>query len=342
MSSHPDQSLATRPVTALSNEVLDERLRRIIREGTPENTERSYKSDLAYVEAWARASGLPVDLPMSVENLARFIVDHVDGPSPQVDRALVLSGVKRAFGPHAITTIKRRVSVLSIAHKLRDLPNPCTDPRIFEILSRARKAAMIQGWKPDKKLAAHAEVLEQILATCGNDLRGIRDRALLMFGFATGGRRRSEVASAVVERLERIGEDYVYNLGITKTSKLEDSGAVPVAGRAARALEDWLREARISEGAIFRSIDQWGHLSPTSLTPDAVGRIVKSRAKLAGFDSRKFAGHSLRSGFMTETGIQGIGLAEAMALSRHRSVQVAAGYQQGGSGLRNLAARILG
>lgn len=328
--------------TALSNEVLEERLRRIVREGTPENTERAYRSDLAYVESWGRASGLRVGPPMSVEDLARFIVDHVDGPPPEVDRALVAEGAKRDFGPHAITTIKRRVAVISVAHQLRGLPNPCVDARIQEILSRAHKAALLQGWKPNKKQAAHVEVLEPILATCGDDLRGIRDRALIMFGFASGGRRRSEVVAAVIERLERLGEDYVYNLGITKTSQTEDSGAVPVAGRAARALEDWLREARISSGPIFRPIDRWGHVADEALTGDAASRIVKARARLAGLDARRFSGHSLRSGFMTETGIQGIGLAEAMKLSGHRSVQVAAGYQQGGSGLRNQAARILG
>lgn len=327
---------------ALSNEVLEERLRRIVREGTPENTERAYRSDLAYVESWARVSGLRPDFPMSVEDLARFVVDHVDGPPAQVDRALVADGAKREFGPHAITTIKRRVAVISVAHQLRGLPNPCVDARIQEILSRAHKAALLHGWKPNKKLAAHVEVLEPILAACGEDLRGLRDRALIMFGFASGGRRRSEVASAVIERLERLGDDYVYNLGITKTSQTEDSGAVPVAGRAARALEEWLREARISSGAIFRSVDRWGHVGEDALTPDAASRIVKERARQAGLDSRRFSGHSLRSGFMTETGIQGIGLAEAMKLSGHRSVQVAAGYQQGGSGLRNQAARILG
>ncbi len=72
-----------------------------------------------------------------------------------------------------------------------------------------------------------------------------------------------------------------------------------------------------------------------------INRIVKARAKAAGFDPAAFGAHSLRSGFMTETGLQGISLMEAMELSTHRDVRVAARYHQAGRGLRNKAARLL-
>ena len=62
--------------------------------------------------------------------------------------------------------------------------------------------------------------LEQLLATCKGDLRGVRDRAILTFAWASGGRRRSEVANARMEHLERIGgAGYVYAWPIRRPTR---------------------------------------------------------------------------------------------------------------------------
>lgn len=319
------------------------RVRRILEEGTPDNTQRAYAADLRYIEAWCAASGLPADLPMSRETVVRFLVDHVDGNMPPVvEHALVGAKVKAGYGLLSISTVSRRFMALSSAHRLAGVDNPCLDKRVREILTRARKRAFRSGWAPRKKAAAHLEVLEPILATCGDDLRGLRDRALLLFAFSSGGRRASEVSGAEVERLERVGDDYVYQLGLTKTDKEGEAGPVPVAGPAAEAMQAWLQASRLREGALFRYIDRWGHLGDDPLSPKGVRFVVKARAAAAGLDPRRFGAHSLRSGFMTESGFQGINVAEAMALSRHRSVDVAAGYHQAGEGLRNRAARLFG
>jgi hypothetical protein len=98
-----------------------------------------------------------------------------------------------------------------------------------------------------------------MLATCDESLEGLRDRALLCFGFASGGRRRSEIAGADLRDLRRIGEaGYIYRLehsktqqaGVTATSTPDK----PVLDRAALALEDWLEASGITEGAIFRRL----------------------------------------------------------------------------------------
>lgn len=74
----------------------------------------------------------------------------------------------------------------------------------------------------------------------------------------------------------------------------------------------------------------------------AIALIVKKRVKLAGFNPHHFSGHSLRSGFLTESGIQGKNLLEAMKLSGHKTLQIAAGYHQAGSALHNEAADLAG
>ena len=94
----------------------------------------------------------------------------------------------------------------------------------------------------------------------------------------------------------------------------------------------------VNEGAIFRRIR--GSVAAEPLEPQAVRAIVKRRANLAGL-SADFSAHSLRSGFMTEAGRQNIPLAEAMALTGHRSVQTALRYFQTGAVQHTRAATLL-
>lgn len=166
-----------------------------------------------------------------------------------------------------------------------------------------------------------------MLATCDDSLEGVRGRALLCFGFASGGRKRSEVAATDLRDLRRIGEaGYIYRLehsktqqaGVTATSTPDK----PVLDRAALALQDWLEASGITEGAIFRRL--WKQRVGPALSPAAVGEIVQRRARLAGLEG-DFGGHSLRSGFVTEASRQGVALPAIMQLTEHRSVSSVGG-----------------
>ena len=322
---------------------LAERVGRILQDGTPENTKKAYKSDLRYVKAWCEASGIAYELPLHPEVMLQFLVDHVDEGMPaEVEDELIHMGAKRRRGIPAFATLNRRFMAVSTAHRIANLDNPCRDRGVVEVLNRARRAALRSGRRPAKKAAAHWEILEGMLATCGDDIAGVRDRAILLFAFSSGGRRASEVSEATVGRLQRMGGEWVYNLGLTKTDKDAESGPVPLAGIAGEAVQAWVARAGIEGGPLFRSINKWGHVSPERLTREGIRLVVKRRAALAGLDPALFGAHSLRSGFMTETGLRGISLPEAMGLSRHRSIQVAAGYHQAGTGLSNKAARLAG
>lgn len=175
--------------------------------------------------------------------------------------------------------------------------------------------------------------------------RGQTRRAptLLCFGFASGGRRRSEIAAADLRDLRRIGEaGYIYRLehsktqqaGVTATSTPDK----PVLDRAALALQDWLDAAGITEGAIFRRL--WKQRVGPALSPAAIGEIVQRRARLAGLEG-DFGGHSLRSGFVTEASRQGVSLPAIMQLTEHRAVSSVVGYFQSGGATCNPAARLL-
>ena len=91
----------------------------------------------------------------------------------------------------ALNTVVHRISVLSKAHQLRDLGNPARDPAVQELLRRVRRAYATRGVRPTRKTALTKDPLEAMLATCTDGLIGVRDRALLLFCWASGGRRRS-------------------------------------------------------------------------------------------------------------------------------------------------------
>jgi integrase len=313
-------------------------------DGTPPNTRRAYASDMKYFWSWASAirwTEEPI-WPVPVEIVARFIAEHLEGLDSDVDQDLVDRGVKLHLGTHSITTVDRRISALSSIHRMRKLPNPCSDPLIIMLMSKSRKASARRGYKPRKKKAVIKDVLDQLLATCDSErLIDVRDRALLLFGWASGGRRRSEIATAMMGDLEEVDAKFVYHLGITKTTQDGDGIPVPVSGKAATALRTWLQLANITKGPIFRPLDRHENIMPTSMNDRTVARIIKRRAKLAGLDPSQFAGHSLRSGFLTEAGLRNINLQIAMQMSAHKTVQVAAGYHQAGNVLFNEAANMM-
>lgn len=207
-----------------------------------------------------------------------------------------------------------------------------------------RRHAADQGELPAKKLAATADLLRDILRVIPDDLAGLRDRALLLLGFA-GALRRAELAAVQVEHLEPRERGLRLTL---PRSKGERAGrAVTVAipfGRTelcpVRAIRRWQEAAGITEGALFRRI--W--LAPsagtgplpapcvgtTAIDPGTVARIVKKRAAAAGFAGELFGGHSLKRGALTTGMDGGVHPTRLKQLGRHKSYAVLDEYLQFG------------
>ncbi len=330
-----------------------EAVRDILQEAEAPNTIRSYAGALRYWAGWFEGRyGRPIALPVPPAAVVQFIVDHMgrsgdlglrwDLPA-DLDSALVHAGLKKKPGPLAFSSLVHRVAVLSAAHKQARQDNPCEDRAVRTLLSKGRRASHKRGERPAKKTALSAADLRAMAATCDPSLKGKRDRALLYFAFASGGRRRSEVAEATVNHLTRLPEGgYTYRLDHGKTLQsgpvVGSSPDKPILGEAATALQDWLDVAEITDGPLFRRV--WPRSLGGALSGKAVAAIVKDRARLAGLDG-DFAGHSLRSGFVTEGARRGVALPALMAMTDHRSVASVIGYfQQGGVG-SNPAARLM-
>lgn len=317
------------------------KVRKVLTDGTPANTRRAYATDLRYFGAWRELSGFVDAWPVPADELIRFVVEQVEGMPTHVEESLVRQGFKKRSGQHSWSTVERRIAALATAHRTRNLPSPTAHPLVMEIVGRARRACVARGWSPKRKAAADRRVLEKMLATCDDGLVGIRDRAILLFGFATGGRRRSEISEATVERLQRVGEEFIYRMGRTKTEQDGSERPVPVAGKAAKALNRWLAASSVQEGPLFRAVWDSGTIMPEPISVDTVARIIKRRALEAGFDPEMYGGHSLRAGFMTQAGITRASMMEAMSLSGHKDFSTAAIYYRAGEVLRIESGRMM-
>jgi integrase len=121
-----------------------------------------------------------------------------------------------------MATVQTRLAALSKAHDqyiaglahvhMGPEKNPLRDARVRQLISAARRAYARRGCEAVRPVAATRHVMEALLSTCGDDLIGKRDRALLLFGWASGGRRRSEIIAATFENVRRDGEGFVYDL----------------------------------------------------------------------------------------------------------------------------------
>ena len=92
-------------------------------------------------------------------------------------------------------------------------------------------------------------------------------------------------------------------------------------------LRAWLAASGITAGSVFRPLWKGGQrVRETGLSGHAVARILQARVQPAGFDPARYDGHSLRAGFVTAAARGGADVWKIQQISRHRSMQVLAGY----------------
>ncbi|MBB4116433.1 integrase [Rhizobium sp. BK226] len=340
-----------------------ETLRHLVNQGMGDNTLRALTSDLAYLEAWGLAAtrkSLPWPAPEAL--LLKFVAHHLWDPEKHaadpghgmpadVDESLRSQGFLKSVGPHTPSTVRRRLANWSTLTRWRGFDGAFASPALKSAIRLAIRAAPRQRLRKSAK-AVTGDVLAKLLATCATDsLRDLRDRAILMVAFASGGRRRSEIAGLRREQLTVEPPIPVENgaplrslaihLGRTKTASGEQDDVVYLTGRPVEALNAWMTAAKIDKGSVFRAIGRWGTVSRRALDPQSVNAILKQRAAMAGLDSGEFSAHGLRSGYLTEAANRGIPLPEAMEQSRHRSIQQASSYYNNSTRRTGRAARMI-
>ncbi|MFC3167440.1 tyrosine-type recombinase/integrase [Paracoccus fontiphilus] len=324
----------------------------LYRRGTPANTLRAWERDLAYIAAWKQAAlDRPLDWPESEAVALRFLLDHsqdlTDTPGAARDAALVLvaGGLRRSLACPAPATLDRRIASWRAFHRMQNLPSPFDAPLVSQARARARRAAA----RPRARKSGNPitrPVLEAMLATCDHSHRGLRDKAVLMLGWASGGRRRSEISALNLDDVDSRDFDARGLLRVrllsTKTTGPDLAPRLPLKGRPARAVMAWITVARVENGPLFRPVSLSDRVLKRRLGPEGVREIIRHRLVLAGYPPDFASAHGLRSGFLTQAALDGAPLPAAMALSLHRSPAQAQRYYADVEIADNPATNLLG
>jgi integrase len=298
-------------------------------------TQWAYRSAWVKYAAWCAGHGL--------DPFAGVAGPRAEaGPLPLYVTHLAESG-------RAVSSIRVALAAIATAYRLAGLALDLRDPKLAPVVEGITRTL---GLRPRRQAApAVPEVLRAMLAQCGRAemfraALAARDRAMLLLGFGAALRRSELVALTLTDAEIVPGRGVRLLVRRSKTDQQGRGQDVAIWANPAEptfcplvALETWLvfrrqgADLTDDEGAVdpgerplFCAVTKGGKITGQALSDKAVVRLVKEMAAAAGLDPARFAGHSLRAGLATCAGDAGVGLADVMRQTRHKSPQVALDY----------------
>jgi site-specific recombinase XerD len=264
-----------------------------------ENTKRAYRNDWTQFSEWCKTNGL-LELPADPETIVYYIT--------YLAKSLKAS------------SIKRKMTAISQRHETAGYPSATKTALVKGVWDGIQRKI---GIKEEGKDALWLHELRQIIEAIPQDtLIGIRNRALLILGWA-GALRRSELVSLMVEDISKTRDGLILHLNKSKTDQKGEGQevALPYGSNPmtcpVRSLEDWLAASDLSEDPLFRRIDRHGNILG-GLTPQSVRLIVKDCCEKVGLDPNLYGAHSLRSGFCSTAAKAGKPEHQIMKQTRHK------------------------
>jgi site-specific recombinase XerD len=263
------------------------------------NTLRAYTADLRAFVAWCSALQL-APLPATPPTVASYLAAMADaGRRP--------------------STIGRALTAINVAHVRAGFRGPREAPAVRDAWRGIRRLLSVA---PHQKAPILLEDLRALATALPSTLRGIRDRAILVLGWAMGA-RRSEVVALDVADLRLTAEGFEVTIRRSKTDQEGEGHAIGVpfgstpATCPVRTVLAWQSAATITAGPLFRSLKN-GRATSRALDGRDLARIVQAAAQLAGV-AGDVAGPSLRAGLITQAARQGKAERDIMAHTGHRS-----------------------
>ncbi len=238
------------------------------------HTLRSYRGDFRCFAEWCCKTG-ETPLPATPALIARYL----DAEGPRLKPS----------------TLKRRLCGLRTIHRLHGQSDPTDDVEVDLAFRRVRR---LKSSRPDQAFGVTAELRDRLLAACGDDLLGLRDRVAIAVGFDTLCRRGELVAISVEDMMADENGRYMV---LVRRAKNDPDGAgrtARLSSEASALVRQWLQHTGITSGALLRAVYQ-GHLKEHHLQPLTISRILKKvagRVELEEEKRRKVRGHSLRVG----------------------------------------------
>lgn len=269
------------------------------------NTRRAYASDISQYKLAGR------NIPATPVEIASYIAD--------------------ISCTHAAATIARKIASLSKAHRAFGYADPCKTEVVKSTLRGIRRTIGIAQREAKPLLK---EDLFAILERMGNRPKDVRDKALLLIGFA-GAFRRSELVGLNVDDIEHVRQGIVIHLRHSKTDQEGKGRKIGIPFGRTRwcpvaHLWSWMELSAMSEGPVFRGIDKGGTINSERLSSDAISLILRGRAKLAGFSPEGYSGHSLRAGLATSAAMAGVSTWKIRQQTGHASDAMLQRYVRNG------------
>ena len=257
------------------------------------NTIRAYKSDFRDFSNFCKKNNfksLPAD-----PKIVSFYITH-------------LSSISK------VSTLKRRLASISVVHKIKGFYIDIKHPLIIEnFMGIQRKLGVFQKSKKPILINELKEIIKTIESTEKNEIKKIRNKALILVGFA-GGFRRSELVNIKLDDLEFTKEGLKIFIQRSKTDQsgegmtkaipyFKDKNFCPVV-----SIKNWIEIIKNKKNSLIFDISD-----------KMVAVLIKKYLQKAGFDNTKYSGHSLRSGFATVAADHGADEKSIMNMTGHKS-----------------------
>jgi len=308
-------------------------LNQIRSESQSHHTLKAYQSDMGIISAWFSFSfnePLPIQVTSSV--IVSFVLDLFMGSNLSVLDYLFSKGYRKTKKTAAFNSITRMLASWSKHHSQNNADDPTKDNEVRALLKNLRRNKNIKT-APEKQMPIDPFVIKKMLDISLSESADIRDSALLLIAFNSGGRRVSELVEANLndfrENTHNNELNYEWTIPRQKNDPEAKGNRVPIKGSAATALKqliDCLKAQGIQHGALFRRLSAQGKLT-TRITDDGIRKqIIKKRLMLAGFDHKKYSCHSLRSGWISTAAEEGFSDHQIMAMSCHKDQRSLAAY----------------
>ena len=231
-----------------------------------------------------------------------------------------------------LSTIKRRLVSIGVIHKMKGHYLDTKHPIIIEnLMGIKRRKGIVQNGKKPILINNLKQIINVINEQKIEDIKKLRDKSIILIGFA-GGFRRNEIVSLDFEDLDFVFEGLKITVKKSKTDQFgegltkglpyfENQLYCPVL-----TVKRWINISKIHEGALFRRFSKGSKLSKNRLTDQTVALIIKQYLSIAGINSANYSGHSLRSGFATSAAEAGAEERSIMAMTGHKSTEMVRRY----------------
>jgi site-specific recombinase XerD len=300
-----------------------DRAREYISQSKAASTVRGYRADWRDFSAWCERNGVPA-LPATPESVASYIAECAQRLKPG--------------------SVQRRLNALTEAHKALGVESPTHTSIVRNLMKGIRR---VHATSPIQKTPVLIDDIRVMVEATVTGLIGLRDRAIILLGFA-GAFRRSELTGLDVADCTFNRDGLTINLRRSKTDQTGEGRKVGIPYGSCpptcpvRTLQDWIDQAVITAGPLFRSVNRHNRVQHRALSGGDIARVVKKLCKRGGLDPALYAGHSLRCGHATMAAISGASERAIMAQTGHRSVLMVRRYIRDGNLFRDNSGGKLG